>query len=173
MKERETLGIYAFFPERSHYSTHIKFNVPIIDLQRTILNLLYKLNGCKAEGSLLSLVEPSVEAFIEFGVADGLVFNYLDVNTLDNLLKAISGKILRVLDFLCIIRYYRVRDDKRVALRSDFFFLRFLFNNDELEIQVFHEKGLQRVSTNDLVKFLVEKIRFGLMGQDRAPSISK
>ncbi|MBS7604844.1 MAG: hypothetical protein QXR84_01850 [Candidatus Bathyarchaeia archaeon] len=173
MKERETLGIYTFFPERSHYSAHIKFNVPIIDLQRTILNLLYKLNGCKAEGSLLSLVEPNVEAFIEFGVADGLVFNYLDVNTLDNLLKAISGKILRVLDFLCIIRYYKVRSDKRVALRSDFFFLRFLFNNDELEIQVFHEKGLQRVSTKDLVKFLVERIRFGLMGRDRALSINK
>ncbi|MEM2273240.1 MAG: hypothetical protein QXX56_03360 [Candidatus Bathyarchaeia archaeon] len=165
MRDRETLGIYTFFPEKSHYSARIKFNVPPINLQRTILNILYRLNGCKIEDDLFSLIGPDVEIILEFGVADGLAFNYLDADTLDTLLRAINGGYLRMIDFLCIIRYYKLRENKRIALRFDFFFLRFLFNSNELKIQVFHERGLQRISTYDLVKFLVKKIRLGLMGQ--------
>lgn len=158
MKDEETFGVYKIFPEESHHSAYIKFNAPLINLQRVILNVLYGLNGCKVKDDLLRLIGSDVEVILEFGVADGLEFNYLNADMLNALLRAISEKDLRILDFLCIARYYRLRDDKRIALRFDFFFLRFLLDNNKLEIRVFHDRGLQRISAEDLTKFLVKEI---------------
>ncbi|MEM1586229.1 MAG: hypothetical protein QXX99_02850 [Candidatus Bathyarchaeia archaeon] len=166
MKTEETLGIYKIFPERSHYTAHIKINVPLISLQRIILDMLYGLNGRKVEDDLPRLIGPGVETILEFGVADGLVFNYLDADILNALLRKVGERGLRVLDLLCIVRYYRVRGDKRIALRFDFFFLRFLADNNELKIRAFHERGLQRISAEDLIMFLVKRMRLKLAKEE-------
>ncbi|MEM1515487.1 MAG: hypothetical protein QXH24_05505, partial [Candidatus Bathyarchaeia archaeon] len=143
MKVKETLGIYTIFPKKCHLISHIEFGTSLASVQKAILNVLYKLNGRRVKDALFDLIIGlDVEAILEFGVANGLSFNYFDADMLSTLLKAVNEKIFRILDFICIVRYYRLRNNRHMALRSDFFLLRFLFNDrHELEVQVFHERG--------------------------------
>lgn len=164
MGDEETLGVYIIFPKKCHLTLQIEFSAPPASVQRAILNVLYRLNGRSVKNALFNLIiESGVEVILEFGAANGLSFDYLDVNTLNTFLKAVNEKTFRFLDFICIARYYRLRGNRRIALRSDFFLLRFLFSEGcELELQAFHERGLQRISVEDLAKFLVKEIQLEL-----------
>ncbi|MEM2341184.1 MAG: hypothetical protein QXX94_02255 [Candidatus Bathyarchaeia archaeon] len=163
MKGRENLGVYINFPNVYHGAAQLEFNIPINDLQRIMLNTLYKLNGQSAGASLSSLIGPSIDVIPEFGVAEGLTFNYLNNDTLNMILNLINKRSVRILDFFCIMRYYKLMEGKRRSLRFDYYFLRFLFNNKFFEVQVFHERGLGRISIEDLIKFLVKNINMNLL----------
>lgn len=159
MKIREPLGTYIAFPKRYHYAQRIMLREPPVIVQRALLNTLHKLNGQKTKNDLFSsFVGSDVEVILEIGVANGFSFDYLNMETLTTLLKAADERGFRILDFICIVRYYRFRDNKRVPLRFDFFLLRFLFNGrGELKVKVFHERGLQRIPAEYLVKFLLRE----------------
>lgn len=167
METGETLGNYKFFPRKCHYMRHLKFGAPPANIQKAILNTLYRLNGHEVKDDLLSLIVGSdVEIILEIGVANGLSFDYLDTDTLNNLLKAIDEKSFRLLDFLLVIRYYKLKSNRRAALRFDFFLLRFLFDDSGgLNILAFHERGLQRISAEELIRFLVKEMRLKLSAE--------
>lgn len=160
MGDKGTLGVYIAFPIRCHYTRHLGFSTHPTSLQRAILNALHRLNGHEVKDNFLNLIVGSnIEIILEFGVANGLLFEYLNADTLNALLRALNDKILPAMDFLCILRYYRLRDKKRVALRFDFYLIRFLLDEGGgLKIQVFHERGLGRVPPEDLVRFLINEI---------------
>ncbi|MEM2369725.1 MAG: hypothetical protein QXK73_00785 [Candidatus Bathyarchaeia archaeon] len=143
---------------------HLKFGAPPASIQKAILNTLYRLNGHEARDNLLSLIVGSdIEIILEVGVANGLSFDYLDTDTLNNLLRAINEKSFHLLDFLLVIRYYKLKSNRRIALRFDFFLLRFLFDEGGgLNILAFHERGLQRISAKELIRFLVKETRLEL-----------
>lgn len=164
MRGRDNLGVYINFPNIHHGTAQLEFNIPKNDLQRIMLNTLYRLNGQSASASLSSLIGPGIDIIPEFGVAEGLTFNYLNKDTLNMILNLINERSVRILDFFCIMRYYRLREGKRRALRFDYYFLRFLFSNNNkfFEVQVFHERGLGRITIEDLIKFLVENINMDL-----------
>lgn len=132
-------------------------------LQESIIKTFYEINqGEVVSGLASTYITPDVQASLEFGIAEGLAFNFIDRETLVSTLKYISKKKMPILDFLCIARYYKVSKDldtgKRRPLRFDYLFLRFLFNKEGGEILVFHEKGIRRVSIEDLLDFIVKKI---------------
>lgn len=159
MKPKRTLGIYWSFPNKCHSAAILEFITPVIDLQKSILNTLYKLNGHSVGRDLQKLIGPNVKIVFEFGVADGFVFNYIDGETLESLLDEMEREIFHILDILCLIRYYILKEGgKTKALRFDYYLIRFIFKSGEAEIQVFHERGLQRVSAEDLLKFLSERV---------------
>ncbi|MBS7640816.1 MAG: hypothetical protein QW619_05190 [Candidatus Bathyarchaeia archaeon] len=155
-----TLGVYTAFPTKCHYTRHLGFNTSPTNLQKAILNTLHRLNGREVKDNFLNLIVGSnIEIILEFGVANGLLFEYLNADTLNTLLRALNDKILPAMDFLCILRYYRLRDKKRAALRFDFYLMRFLLDESGgLKIQIFHDRGLRRVPPEDLVKFLINEI---------------
>ncbi len=162
MKFNRTLGVYEGFPNTYHGVARLEFNVSLSELQIAILNALYKLNGRRINGNLAALIGSNVDVIFEAGVANGLIFNYIDEEELKVLFREIAKKAFSILDFFCIIRYYMLRNGRRRALRFDYYFFRFIFGNEEFEVQVFHEKGLQRISVKDLIKFLIEKINLEL-----------
>ncbi len=163
MKFKRTLGIYEGFPNVYHGIARFEFNTFLDELQIAILNSIYKLNGKQVNSNLATLVgSDNVEIIFEAGVADGLTFNYIDNEELKILIEEVNKEPFNTLDLFCIIRYYALKEGKRRALRFDYYFLRFLFGSREFEIQVFHEKGLQRISVKELIKFLIKKINLEL-----------
>lgn len=163
MEREGTLGVYTGFPEKTHYNALSKLNAPEGSLKRATLNVLYRLNGRRVEGGLPGIVEPGIGVILEFGVADGLSFHYLDAETLRAISDAVGREGTSTLDFLCIARYYVSRGGRRRALRFDYYLLRFIFSDGNIEVQVFHERGLQRTSAEDLVNFLIENINLELL----------
>jgi hypothetical protein len=166
---KRTLGIYTNFPNTYHGAAKLEFKVSLSNLQKAILNALHRLNGNSVGAHLSSLIGPDIEVIPEFGVADGLTFNYLDKDTLNVILDLINEGEVRILDFFCVIRYYKLKEKVRRALRFDYYFLRFLFGGDEFELQVFHEKGLERIPIEGLIKFLIENINVELLRKGASP----
>jgi hypothetical protein len=60
------------------------------------------------------------------------------------------------MDFFCAVRYYK--GAAKAPLKFDYYLLRFAFGKNSVEIQVFHERGPQHISPEDLVAFLVNEI---------------
>jgi hypothetical protein len=153
------LGFYNNFPASVQKTWRFLITVSEKTLQKTLVEVFYKLN--KETFSLEEVTTPSIPqctVIFEFGVAEDDDFNYLDDEERDRLLKAVRKKLFSTLDFLCIARYYKVRNGTKTALRSDYFMLRFTFRKKTGRIRVFHEKGLMYVSPKDLPQFIVDKV---------------
>ncbi|MBS7639094.1 MAG: hypothetical protein QW600_00180 [Candidatus Bathyarchaeia archaeon] len=177
MKSKGSLGTYWDFPSRYHGAAILEFNLPMIEVQKSILNALYRLNGRSIGDYLKTLIGSNINVIFEFGVADGLVFNYIDGEILKSLLDEVKKRTLHNLDVFCIIRYYALGKNggsRPRALRFDYYFIRFLFRDSEVEVQVFHERGLQRISVEGLLKFLAERIGLEMAkGGDGAVKIKR
>lgn len=161
MTPKKTFGACEIFIGAHYGAARIESNVPLIEFQEVILNALYNINRLTSRAVkkyLPSVSELNLEVVFEVGVANGMSFYYIDDETLRSFMEKINREPPRILDLLCIIRYYKLGDGARRALRFDYYFMRFLFGSNIFEIQVFHEKGLQRIDVEDLIKVLVENI---------------
>lgn len=99
------------------------------------------------------------EVGFEFGIADGIEFNYLDEEELNRLRESIVKRALPALDFFCVVRYHIKKNGKRVPLKFDYHMLRFIFHDkNNLELRVSHQRGVQRVSVEDLITFITKRI---------------
>lgn len=157
MRPKRRLGVYLDFPSIYNASMLLEINAPVDEAQRALLNFLHNINGRGVGGRLLNHVGQNVSVMLEFGVAEGLAFNYINDEILNILLGEINERIFQILDFFCVIRYYALKNNGAYrALRFDYYFLRFIFSRSELEVKVSHERGLGRISAEDLLKFILE-----------------
>lgn len=62
------------------------------------------------------------------------------------------------MDFFCVIRYYKSKDEKDKALKFDYYLLRTTFGRHAVEMQIHHKKGLRYISPEDLTLFLATKV---------------
>ena len=91
----------------------------------------------------------------EFGVADGDTFNFLDEEELKRLENTLKEQALRILDIFCAARYQITEaHGKRRSLRSDYNMLRFAFYRKNMELFIYHERGIQRLPLEDLALFI-------------------
>jgi hypothetical protein len=96
----------------------------------------------------------------EIGIADDIYFNYLDDETVQNLYKLLNPKRnYRLLDFLIIVTYHYTQQKKSIALNFDHFHFRLIFNKRKIECRVFHNKGIRRMSINELINRIYDRIR--------------
>jgi len=95
---------------------------------------------------------------LEFGIAEANNFIYLDDAETDKVLKTISKKPCQIMDFFCAVRYYKVQNEKKRALKFDYYMLRLIFNKNSMETQVFHERGPRHVPPECIVAFVVNRI---------------
>jgi hypothetical protein len=153
------LGFYANFPRNVHKAE--KFSTLILSkkLQETLVETLFKLNGetLSLEGVAAPSI-PSCKVIFEFGVAEENDFNYLDDEERKRLLAAIKKKPFQVLDFLCVIRYRSMKEEKKMRMRFDYYMLRWMFGESLVEVHVSHEKGTRHISPDDLVKLVVARV---------------
>jgi hypothetical protein len=154
------LGLYKNFPKEIHKKTLFATSLSNRRLQRALTQILQKLNN-----ESFSLEEvcggsiPHCKTIFEFGIAEDLMFNYLDRQEEKRVLKVIRKKPFTAMDFFCAIRYYIIRNNRKKPLRFDYYMLRLLFNNKtSMEIRVFHERGPRHVSPEDIVRFVARKL---------------
>jgi len=165
------LGCYSNFPKNIHGISSFQYFDSAKGLQQAILCAFFRLNSESVDlGTVNPYLKQNCVVSFEFGVADGFDFNFLDQNELTRCLTGVDENELQTLDFFFAVRYHLVRDDgKRVPLKFDYLVLRFLFQEGGLELQIRHEKGPQRVQSEDLTEFLVKQINFELSRKQLMP----
>ncbi len=153
------LGVYDNFPNFVHTMADFSTTIPNKRLQDALVDALYKLNN-----ETLTLEEaatpsiPECRVNFEFGIAEGCEFTYIDDEEKQRIQKIVERKPFFTLDFLCIIRYHKLKNTKKTTLKSDRYIVRFMFYQTMLQIQIFHEKGLMYVSPKDLPEFFARRI---------------
>lgn len=153
------LGFYGNFPENVHKTSHFAISVSKKRLQQALIQTFHKVNS--ETYTLEDIANPSVPqstVIFEFGIAEANSFNYLDDEEANRALKIVRKKPFRVMDFFCAIRYYKTLNEKKTPLRFDYYILRFIFNKNSIETQVFHERGPRHLSPEDIVNFVANKI---------------
>ena len=58
---------------------------------------------------------------------------------------------------------------KKVPLKFDHYFLRFVFHQRDLELRIVHERGTQHIHLEDLVNFVVGQINGELVKNGLEP----
>jgi hypothetical protein len=153
------LGFCNNFPKSVHNTSDFSTSSTPKRLQTAIIEAFCRLNNEAL--ALEEVATPSIPQCIvkfEFGIAEDKDFNYLDTEEKDKLLEMIRKKPFSILDYFCIIRYHKLKTHKKTTLKSDYYMLRFLFENELVQIQIFHEKGLMYTSPKDLPGFLARRI---------------
>ncbi len=160
---RGLLGCYENFPKVIHGVARFTHSLSVVKLQQTILQAFYRLNQEKCNlDAIVRFSSSKCEVGFEFGIAEGKTFNYFDKEELDRLQKEIVKRTMPFLDFLCVVRYHIIEEEKRVPLRFDYHLFRLTFKGHSVQLQIFHERGTQRVSLEDLVAFLIWQIKYEL-----------
>jgi hypothetical protein len=153
------LGLYENFPKTIHKTTSFTASISNKRLQQALIQTLQKINN--KNFNLQEITNPSMPqctAILEFGIAETNNFNYLDDEEANKVLKVIQKKPLQVMDFFCALRYYKMQNEEKTPLRFDYYMIRFIFNKDLMEIQIFHERGPRHVPPEDVANFVANKI---------------
>lgn len=148
------LGLYTNFPQHIHGILRFKASTSTKKLQQIIVSTIHELN---TKHQPLNYSVDGIMRF-EFGIADGEDFNYLDGEEVEKTLKALNEGEIRVLDFFCVICYYRIEGLVRKPLKFDYYMLRMIFDKGGLEVRVFHERGPRRVAPEELAEFIINKV---------------
>jgi hypothetical protein len=152
-------GQYEHFPKTIHVGSRFATQVPTKTIQENLIRALHTINSesFKLQDITYPMI-PNCTAIFELGIADGEGFNYLTTEETDKSIRAIHKTPPQTLDFFLDIRYYRDPKERKTALRFDYYMLRFVFDAQQMEIQISHEKGPRRVTPDDLITFIAEKI---------------
>ena len=154
------LGRYENFPEVIHGIARFTCKSSTKKVQQTIILALHRLNQqVFSLNNIATFSLSECEVSFEFGIANGVEFNYLDEEELNRFQKSIFKKAMPALDFFCVVRYHVKKGGKRVPLKFDYHMLRFIFyNKNNLELRMSHQRGVQRVSVEDLITFITKRI---------------
>jgi len=154
------LGRYDNFPVNIQGVARFTYPSSTQSVQGAIVQTLHKLNKQAIDMKTLTKASPANCVLnFEFGVADADTFNYLDEEELKKIENILKQQAFPILDVYCVARYHVTEaDGKRKSLKFDYTMLRFAFYRKNMELFVYHERGIQRLPLEDLVLFLKNKI---------------
>jgi hypothetical protein len=153
------LGLYENFPQNPHKVTRFNTSISNKRLQQALTQTFHQLNN--ESSTIQDIANPSLPqctVIFEFGIAEANNFNYLDNEEKSKVIKAAQKKPFQIMDFLCSIRYYKTQNEKKIPLKFDYYMLRFAFNKNTMEMEVFHERGPIHASAEEITAFIVNKI---------------
>ncbi len=158
------LGHFDSFPKNVHNVAVFNYQDPKTKLQQTVLCAFQRLNiQTFALNKIMPFFEQDYKVSFEFGIADGSDFTFLDEKQLEQTQKAVEENQVKVLDFFVVVRYHKISDKgKQIPLRFDYHVLRFAFHEKIVELLIRHERGTQRITTQDLIEFLTKQINMEL-----------
>ena len=155
-------GYYSCFPDEIHGAVRYqqpRSNADRLKVQRAILSALFNLN--QRTFTLPSIVASSQgDCLVQFeiGTGDDTVFTFLDRDEVKQLQIQSKKQPFDCLDFLCAVKYHRDSSKKSTPLKFDYFMFRFVFTKGLMALSLFHERGPRRVSLEELIMFLTERI---------------
>ncbi len=155
-------GFYENFPSHIHRVESFASGFSNVQLQQKLIQGFYEIN--RKEFSFEEVANPTIpgcKLIFEFGLAGDEGFNYINEEEAKKVLSLLMGVHLHIMDFFCGVRYYKSKEDKKTALRFDYYLLRTIFNRGKIEIQVHHERGPRYVSPEDLTMFIFKEMNEG------------
>ncbi len=153
------LGFYENFPSSIHLLDTFSSVLSNKLLQQKLIHVFFEAN--RNEFSFEEVANPTVpdaKVIFEFGLADGVGFNYIDEEETKKAVNLLAKEKLHTIDFFCSIRYYKYKAEKKTPLKFDYYLFRTVYGKDKFEIQVHHERGPRYISPKDLVAFIFNKI---------------
>jgi hypothetical protein len=157
------LGKYDRFPATIlHGSASLSHKNSITKLQLLLIRSLRALNGHTNDYSVsvadhMGTFEGKIT--FEVGVAEGIYFNYLDNEEVMHLNDWMSSRgVFSSLDTILIVRYHYTQGKKRIPLRADRYLLRFIFHTSRIELRLFHEGGIMRMTPEEVLAYVIEHI---------------
>jgi hypothetical protein len=153
------LGVYENFPEGIQKIAFFTTSVSYKKLQQALTEILHRLNT--ETSRLEDLGNPSIpqcQIAFEFGIADTQTFNYLDDKEMKEVLNRISERAFSIMDFLCVLRYYRTKNEKQTPLRFDYYMFRLKFDKGMIEMRIFHERGSMHISPEEIANLVRDKV---------------
>jgi len=152
------LGVFDGFPANVHKTAFFTCSIANKRLQLLVTAALHKLNKNGSNPHVMTDRETSQFTTIyEVGIADASDFNYLDDEETRMLTKTINKKPFHIMDFLLLLRHYRIDRDRKVPLKFDYYMLRLTFDQGSVEIKVFHEKGPMRFPPQEIIDLIVDE----------------
>jgi hypothetical protein len=156
------LGRYDNFPTTIHRTARFTYQISTSQLQQVILHVFHQLNQQTGDLKNVTRASPAnCKVGFEFGVAEEVVFNFLDREEYDRIQTHIKQNTNRfkILDFFCATRYHVIdAEGKRKPLKFDCNLIRFSFSRRVMELFIVHERGIQHIPLEDLVTFLIRQI---------------
>jgi hypothetical protein len=150
------LGKYENFPLIVHFLKKFSSTSSIKQLQQKLVQTLKESSRKTFHFEDISIPTiPNSEIIFEFGIAEEEKFNFIDDQELNRVLNMFRGKIL---DFFCAVRYYKIVDEKKIALKFDYYMFRASFAAKEVEFRVFHKQGPRYINPEELVTMIVNRI---------------
>lgn len=153
------LGLYEGFPKNVHRIAHFTSSISNKSLQRTLLQICHELNTetVRLEDVGSSSI-PQCSVNLEFGIAYEDSFSFLDEEETNRSLRSVNTQPLQIMDLLCLIRYYKTTQQRKIPLRFDHYMLRFVFDKSSAEVQIFHERGPTHVLPDEIATFMACRI---------------
>jgi len=153
------LGFYENFPVNIHRIE--AFTTPLSNnkLQRRLIQVVHNMN--RKTFSFEEIACPTVPEctiIFEAGLAEAESFNYVDEEEKKKVLSALRKTPFHTMDFFCAVRYYKGTAEDKTPLKFDYYMMRLIFGKNNLEIQVFHERGPRYISPEDIITFLVNEV---------------
>lgn len=164
-------GSYENFPEVIHGRARFICEGSTREIQQAVLCSFHELNKkvCRSD-LIVPHLSQEWEVGFEFGIAEGMGFNYLDTGELERLKKHLIKKELPTMDFFCAVHYHTINENgKRVPLRFDYHLMRFTFHGKSVELLVHHERGSQHVPLHDFINFIASYINEELAKEHLKP----
>lgn len=165
IESRTQYGVLESFPNVTHAKASIEFSTEVTELQKCVASAFRGFNSKTLETQISIAGRPGpVPGYTAFeaGVGDGDCFNFLDEKELKRLLSHIeSGQPVRTLDFFLIVKYLQ-KDGTKSPIRFDRYLIRLSFAHQELDVKVFHEKGLRRMNPDEVVTLLIDDVNLEL-----------
>jgi len=166
-------GIYENFPDLYHGTAFFFSKTSPQNLQRILICLFYRINRGEEILDVPMLAGQGIRLMPEIGIADELVFNFIDEDEKTRFLESLKKKAFKTLDFIWIARYYITENGKSKPLKFDYYMLRFIFRSEALELRVYHERGTRRLPIEDLMRLIGEKLNQKLREKGMQPLIIK
>jgi len=158
------LGFYRGFPEIPHAKATFTSATPAKTLQKAIAKVAGDMNTQEfVLDTIAHETSDNCNVGFELGIAESTTFNYLTSEEVNRFITSLTQKksVLNI-DLLCIVKYHLASREKRRPLKFDYYLLRFIFRRPQAQLRVFHERGAQHLSIEELVEFLTKQINIEL-----------
>jgi hypothetical protein len=154
------LGLYENFPQGVHLTKTYTSALSKKESQESIIKIIKEINRKNLTFEEVGTPEiPNSTVIFEVGIADAHCFNYIDKEETQKILNIIDAQAFNILDFFCVIRYYKNTSPKKTPLKFDYYMIRLAFGKDRsVEFQIFHERGPRYIAPRDLLAFMVHKV---------------
>lgn len=166
---------YTHFPANVHGVARFTYVSSTQMLQMAIARVLHRLNKRTIDMKTLTRAsQKNCMVNFEFGIADAETFNFLDEGELRKLESILKDRALQILDVFCAARYHvKKADGTFKSLKFDYNLLRFVFQRKNMELFIYHERGIRRIPMDDVVLFLINEINEKLVENHQGPLIQK